>query len=108
MEKIRIMDLNKDLREKAFANVVNAVKINALGSQYGIDIEGLDGQMHFVRFDIVVPKDSAEVLLEDYIEEMEIKEQEKQEKLAEKEKAKQAKIAKDNARRLAKQTKVEE
>lgn len=108
MEKLRVMDLNKDLREKAFAKINEAQKINALGSQYGLNIEGLDGEYHFVRIDIVVPKDSADCLLEDYLEIMEAKEQEKQEKALEKEKAKQAKIEKDNARRLAKQTKVEE
>lgn len=105
MEKLKVADLNKDLRVKAMEKMLagEAVAINANGSQFGVDVMGLDGEPHFVRFDIVVPKD--EDLLEDYLEVMEAKEAEKAAKAEEKAKAKAEKIARDEAKRAAKASK---
>lgn len=102
MEKLKVADLNKDLRAKAMEKMLagEAVAINANGSQFGVDVMGLDGEAHFVRFDVVVPKD--EFLLDDYLEEMAAKEADKAEKAAAKAKAKAEKIAKDEAKRAAK------
>lgn len=114
MEKIKVAELNKDLRAKAMEAILKgeAKAINAQGSQFGVDVMGLDGEPHFVRVDLVVPKDSDEFLLDNYLEEMEMKEAEKAEKEAEKARLKAEKIARDEAKRAekakAKETKAEQ
>lgn len=106
MEKMTLAKRNELLRAKAVENFTNAQKINKMGSQLGLNVE-LDGEYYFVRFDVVVPKDCDEMLLEDYLEELEIKIQEDNAKALEKQKQKEQKIARDKEKRLAKVKKEE-
>lgn len=105
MEKITLAKRNELLRAKAIEEFGNAQKINKMGSQLGVNVE-LDGEVYFVRFDVVVPKEQ-DLLLEDYLELLQEKIEEDNLKAIEKQKAKELKIAKDKERRLAKVKKEE-
>lgn len=106
MEKLSVAKRNEILRAKALEQFANAQKINKNGSQLGVNVE-FEGDYYFVRFDVVVPKDCDEFLLEDYLEELDIKIKEDEEKAKEKQRQKELKIAKDKEKRAKKEKKEE-
>lgn len=113
MPKITKAQVDKDLRQRVFANLfgdddseMEFVKIN--DRRYGILLTDLNNVQRYVRLDAIVAEEREGMTAEELMETEKAVYQQKQDDKAEKAKAKAEKIAKDKAKREAEKKAKEE